>query len=339
MGNEITSQTGKPDDKIETTAQDRSNKEGGGNLFSELGPVWVVDELYAGLLGRAADAAGRRCYADMLASGRSLADILVDFVQSEEFFHRYVYLNAERYQGDTQRVVNNLLLGPKLPPLLHQVRVELIRTELPEARKVLDLGGAHSSDPQGALLAMGFPPRADEIVIVDLLPQERFYSTGELNTEYIIGSTKVSYRYQSMSDLSNFPNDAFDLIWSGETIEHIDRDEAMRMLPQIRRILKSEGIFALDTPNRTLTRLQVGDNHVIHPEHRYEYRFEELVEELHKAGFLIKQTKGLVHLRKSLTDQKFYAQEFIEKCSINDYPEESYIFFVACAKDMRGGGE
>ena len=36
----------------------------------------------------------------------------------------------------------------------------------------------------------------------------------------------VTYRYQSMTDLSSFADGSFDLVYSGQSIEHVSEDEA-----------------------------------------------------------------------------------------------------------------
>jgi SAM-dependent methyltransferase len=291
-------------------------------------PSALVTAMYRAALGREPDAAGLAFYIDRLKRGSSFDEVIQSFIGSEEFFNRYVASNASRYGEQTEQRFINLLLRDRLPHVLHSVRVALVRTVAPAAKAILDLGGAHSTDERGALLAIGYPHQPETIDIVDLPPQERFYCAGESQKVVRNGPTLVRYHYQSMADLSKFESGRFDLVWSGETIEHIPYDEAVSMLVHVRRVLKPGGTFALDTPNRSLTEIQVGKDNFTHPEHHYEYRAEELVELLQTSGYRIVRQRGLIHLPKAASSGVFDAREFVANANINDDPANSYVFYI-----------
>jgi SAM-dependent methyltransferase len=69
----------------------------------------------------------------------------------------------------------------------------------------------------------------------------------------------------------NHPDDSFDLIVCFEVIEHVEDPE--RVLDELRRVLRPDGLLLLSSPNRT--RYVPGN-----PHHRYEYTRPELQEAL-----------------------------------------------------------
>ena len=163
---------------------------------------------------------------------------------------------------------------------------------LPRARRILDIGGVALGVPYGALVLMGYPYAFQEIVIVDLPSEDRheLYQDGQTQTTVDVAGGRVSYRYHSMTDLSSYPSASFDMVYSGESIEHITRAEAEQVLAEARRVLKPGGVLALDTPNANLTRLQ--QDAFIDPDHKYEYRHAEMAAMLRGNGFVIERADG-----------------------------------------------
>ena len=147
--------------------------------------------------------------------------------------------------------------------------------------------------PYGALVLMGYPYKFQEIVIVDLPSEDRheLYQDGQTQTTVDVAGGKVSYRYHSMTDLSSYPSASFDMVYSGESIEHITRAEAEQVLAEARRVLRPGGVLALDTPNANLTRLQ--QDAFIDPDHKYEYRHNEMAAMLRGNGFVIERAMGI----------------------------------------------
>ncbi len=85
---------------------------------------------------------------------------------------------------------------------LHASRCEFI-IGLPPARRIVDLGGGHTTDARGALVVLGYPYDFDELVVVDLPPDDRhplYHSDRFAGTETDRG--RVRYEYRSMTDLS-----------------------------------------------------------------------------------------------------------------------------------------
>ena len=94
-----------------------------------------------------------------------------------------------------------------------------------------------------------------------------------------------------MSDLTRYADGSFDLVYSGQSIEHVPVDEAERVLAAAARILRPGGYLALDTPNARVCRVQQPG--FIDPDHDHEYTHGEMIDKLRGAGFEVLEAKGL----------------------------------------------
>ncbi|MGQ0824000.1 MAG: class I SAM-dependent methyltransferase [Actinomycetota bacterium] len=188
---------------------------------------------------------------------------------------------------------------------LHLSRCDFVRL-LPRASHILDLGGTDQDDPAGSLVNMGYPYCFDQLTIVDLPHHERheLYSGSARADAIHTPSGPVQYRYHSMVDLSSYDDAAFDLVFSGQSIEHITQAEAEKMLHEIRRILVPGGHFALDTPNRRATAAELGAS-LMNPDHKIEYTDGQLRAMLVDAGFEIVGAYGLAYAGAALEQGVF----------------------------------
>jgi len=145
----------------------------------------------------------------------------------------------------------------ELAPALHFSRSLFVRS-LPPARRILDLGGTALGSDKGAMVLMGYPYAFDELVVVDLPPDDRneLYKESVARTVTQTELGPVHYHYHSMSDLARYEDGSFDLVYSGQSIEHVPVDEADRVLVEAARILRPGGYLALDTPNARVCRVQ-----------------------------------------------------------------------------------
>ena len=222
----------------------------------------------------------------------------------------------------------------------HQARLELVQKLLPAAGHILDLGGASDNNPSGSLLGMGYPHQPKQIDIIDLPDEARLIkssSTHGMTFYKTPQGTEIHYHYTSMTNLSAFPDETFDLVWSGQSIEHITPTEAAIVMEQVYRVLKPGAFFCLDTPNRSLTLLQVRQGFV-HPEHKIEYVPLELAKQLAEAGFVVVDQKAVSPMPISYQTERFNRLEFIDSTSLGDNPEEGYSFYLQCQKPL-GQGE
>lgn len=216
---------------------------------------------------------------------------------------------------------------------LHTTRALLIQTQLPPSEIIVDLGGAAHGHPEGAILTLGYPYVPKEVIIVDLPVDKRLgnWDPNEPNTLITEQGTRVRYVYGSMADLHMIENNYADMVFSGESIEHVSEADAEQTIHEAWRILKPGGYFCLDTPNGALTRLQSPDE-FIHPEHQKEYLVQELVTKVEKVGFVIEDQKAICPMPRSLATGQFIPEEMVENMFLGDKPEEGYLFFLKCRK-------
>ncbi len=215
---------------------------------------------------------------------------------------------------------------------LHNARIKLVTEWLPNGEKILDLGGAVDKHPEGALLAMGYPHKPKSITIVDLPDEERLHRPGQekLRDHLTEGGTNIHYVYSRMDDLSAFANGSFDLVWSGQSIEHITEAQAESVLREVKRVLVPGGRFCLDTPNGRMMRLI--SREMMHPEHKIEYRPEQFVAKLLAAGFEIEALKAVTPLPISARLGRISKLEILREARVGDDSSVGLSFYVAAKK-------
>lgn len=239
-------------------------------------PTRFVRAAYEIMLRRPADPAGLQNYVDHLNAGRLTPEGVLDEMLTSMELREIPYRNPLRS--------------------LHQSRCDFVRM-LPPAARILDLGGTDQDDDRGALVSMGYPYAFEQLIIIDLPEGDRHELYGNLASSDTIDSPlgPVQYRYHSMVDLSQYADASFDLVFSGETIEHITEDEARKMLGEVRRVLAPGGWFCVDTPNRLATEKMLGPGTWSNPDHKIEYSPAELRALLEDAGLHVTAEYGLNH--------------------------------------------
>ena len=237
-------------------------------------PETFVKASYQIMLRRDADPSGLENYVNHLERGTLTQDGVLDEMLTSMELRDIPYRNLLRSQ--------------------HQSRCDFVRL-LPRAARILDLGGTDQADDAGALVSMGYPYPFERLVIIDLPEDERHELYGYLATSNTVSTPlgPVEYRYHSMVDLSEYPDASFDLVFSGQTIEHITKDEARKMLGEVRRVLAPGGWFCVDTPNVRATNLMNPDGTLSNPDHKIEYTIASLTELVRDAGFEVTASYGL----------------------------------------------
>jgi SAM-dependent methyltransferase len=222
----------------------------------------------------------------------------------------------------------------ELGPSLHSSRGAFIRL-LPRAQRILDLGGTALNEPVGAMVSMGYPYAFDELVIVDLPSEDRNALYHEDTTRDTVLSERgtITYRYHSMTDLSAYATHSFDLVYCGQSIEHVTRRQAGVVYDQVRRVLRPGGAFALDTPNAVVTRLQQA--HFIDPDHKHEYTHHEMNEALAGHGFEIRQSIGLNYAGRCLEAGVFSSEEVATRRGMYEAIEACYLLAYICRTPVR----
>jgi SAM-dependent methyltransferase len=213
---------------------------------------------------------------------------------------------------------------------IHAGRCGFIQS-LPKAARILDLGGTHQHHEHGALVRMGYPYAFDDLVIVDLPADERHPIYQAMGSEHEVTTPlgPVRYCYLSMVDLSAFADGSFDLVYSGQSFEHVTEDDGNRVLAEVRRVLRPGGYLALDTPNARVTRLQQPE--FIDPDHKIEYTQEQLANKLERAGFKILESKGLNYSGRSLEAGEFSRADVAGNAGTFAEGRDCYILTFLCS--------
>ena len=288
----------------------------------------LVEAAYKGVLLRAPDPTGQASWSSRLEKD-GLETVLKGLINSEEFFRRYLHRQVQAGGMESAAKISGWLVHYQIGRVLHPPRLEMVQNVVPAGAKVLDLGGA-SGRPEGAFLEMGYK-HAKDLTIIDLPLDTRMKPGPDVQNEFDHNGTTVRYSYHSMADLSFYEDNSFDLVWSGQTFEHITEEEGAALFPQVKRVLKPGGVFALDTPNRTLTRLTVGDNMMIHAEHKIEYHFADFIERFKDCGMELIDQRGILNMPETYR-MGYGVLNDLNNADVNDSPETSYCFYVAYRK-------
>jgi SAM-dependent methyltransferase len=286
-----------------------------GKGIAGLPPEQQLRVLYEILLGREPDAAGTASYLPGLRDGSLPPSQLAE----------WIFASSEWW---------TVVPFTQLAPALHFSRSLFVRS-LPKARRILDLGGTALGSDKGAMVLMGYPYAFDELIVVDLPPDDRndLYKESVARNVTLTELGPVQYRYHSMSDLTQYADDSFDLVYCGQSIEHVPVEEAERVLVGAARILRPGGYLALDTPNARVCRLQQPE--FIDPDHDYEYTHAEMVDKLHGAAFEVLEAKGLNHAGGSLARGEFSIQEVSTRRGLFAEIEDCYLLSYLCRKPAR----
>jgi SAM-dependent methyltransferase len=224
-------------------------------------------------------------------------------------------------------------VGPNsLHSSLHYSRCEFI-IGLPPARRIVDLGGGHTIDPRGAMVLLGYPYDFDELVIVDLPPDDRhplYHSERFAGLDTDQGT--VRYEYRSMADLSFAEDDSVDLVYSGQSIEHVTIEDGDAVLDESFRILRPGGFMAIDTPNGTVCRLQ--QDSFIDPDHKVEYRLDELRAKVVRAGFEVLTERGLNWGGPAVADGRFDLEALAGNYGVFHDAESCYLLALLIRKPL-----
>jgi Methyltransferase domain/Domain of unknown function (DUF4214) len=285
----------------------------GGLDLGDVDDAAFVDLVYRIVLGREADAHGRAHFLERIGKGAISRDLFVrTLVDSREF-------------AETR-------LHSDLSTSLHESRGRFVRS-LPPARRIVDIGGSCQGSDRGAMVEMGYPYPFERLTIVDLPSAERheLYRTGDDDARRAVQTElgPVDYLYQSMTSLRPIPDSSVDLVYSGQSIEHVTRSEAATTYAEVRRVLRPGGVFALDTPNARLTRLQQDD--FVDPDHKYEYTHEELSGDLVAAGFEIVAAWGLNYGGPIRKREEFDETQVARRCGLFAAIEDCYVLAYVCA--------
>lgn len=277
------------------------------------GDLKSVALLYDILLGRSIDHGALTSFRSKLATCQlTMFECAMQIISSSEFMAKVI--------RDSKLIH---------PYLINFARVHMVRTLLPAADNILDLGGANAP-----LYTMGYDHAFRNMVLVDLPPSDRYGEYKDVELERSDLNSRVVINYGDMSVLDRYEDNSFDLVWSGQSIEHISLDAGHRMCAEAYRVLKPGGRLCIDTPNRTITSIHTRDigGGFIHPEHKHEYYPYELQKELCSIGFVIEQAKGICEMPTTKRTGVFCYDDFVLGSTIVNNPDDGYIFFLMARK-------
>ncbi len=271
--------------------------------------------LFETVLGRPIDSDAKASLAKRVARGAyDHFALLIELIGSSEFTNRLLAKRIEAHLG-----------------LINRARQIMVRRLLPPAESIIDLGGINSP-----LVDMGYRHPFRRMVMVDLAPGDRHAMYRDARFGPRDGPEMIVH-VGDMTRLDAFPSASFDLAWSGQSIEHVDRDAGARMCAEAFRVLKPGSHFCLDTPNRRFTSLHTQDigGGFIHPEHKHEYRAAELRELLLGNGFEIAEEHGICEMPMTRSSGRFHYEDFVLGNPIIDDPDAGYLMYFAARKPSR----
>jgi len=253
--------------------------------FRYLPPKQSVRMAFNVVLDREPDPEGGADYARRLERGElSRHGVAEALAHSEEFRRRVP--------------IGNVLLS------MHVSRSEFV-AGLPRAARILDLGGTHQGMPDGAFVHLGYPYPFERLVVVDLPVDERdaIYQGGSSGEPVVSELGPVEFAFHSMVDLSRYEDGAFDLVYSGQSIEHVSEADGDTVVREVHRVLAPGGWFCLDTPNGPVWRLR--SDELMNHDHQIEYGAAQLVAKLERGGFDVTECKGLNLMRAGVANKLF----------------------------------
>jgi ubiquinone/menaquinone biosynthesis C-methylase UbiE len=296
------------------------------NLLHLAGHLWsrdragVVRSFYRQLLKREADESGVAHYVAGVRRSRPL------------WWWKWKMFKDMSQSIESRMRVAESVFGMSMGEGHHRARMLWVEG-LPPAKKILDLGGSSSYDVDGSLYALGYEHAAEELTIIDFPPQDRVASSkSKLVEDTHTGrrGTQIRFVYDSFVNLAPYASAAYDMIMGGQVIEHVTQEEAMAVLKEAFRLLRSGGELHLDTPNRRITKLMNGG--YIHLEHKIEYHVEELRGMALAAGFRLKGEGGISPMPVTCEKGYFFPHEIIKNIALTPDPTLGYSFYLALVK-------
>ncbi|HEY6429251.1 MAG TPA: DUF4214 domain-containing protein [Acidimicrobiales bacterium] len=257
--------------------------------FRYLPPKQSVRMAYNVVLDREPDPTGGAEYSQKLADGELSRHGVAQALAHSEEFRRQV-------------PIGDVLLS------MHVSRSEFV-AGLPPAARILDLGGTHQGFADGALVHLGYPYPFERVVVVDLPVEERhqIYQGGSAGEPVRSELGPVEFAFHSMVDLGRYDDGSFDLVYSGQSIEHVTEAEGDEVVGEVFRVLAPGGWFCLDTPNGSVWRLRSAE--LMNDDHKVEYAVDQLVAKLERAGLVVTERKGLNLMRRGVAAGVFDESE------------------------------
>jgi SAM-dependent methyltransferase len=283
--------------------------------FRYLPPKQSVRMAFNVVLDREPDATGGAEYTSRLARGELSRHGVAQALAHSEEFRRQV-------------PIDDVLLS------MHVSRCSFV-AGLPRAARILDLGGTHQGMADGAFVHLGYPYRFERLVVVDLPVHERheIYQRGSRGATVRSELGPVEFAFHSMVDLSPYADGSFDLVYSGQSIEHVTEADGDTVLREVFRVLTPGGWLCLDTPNGPVWRLRSPE--LMNDDHKVEYGAEELRGKVESCGFEVAEAKGLNLMQEGVAAGLFDEREASAHPGVFAAMEDCLLLAVVARKPLR----
>jgi SAM-dependent methyltransferase len=283
--------------------------------FRYLPPRQSVRMAFNVVLDREPDAAGGAEYTSKLARGELSRHGVAQALAHSEEFRRQV-------------PIDDVLLS------MHVSRCAFV-AGLPRAARILDLGGTHQGMADGAFVHLGYPYRFERLVVVDLPVHERheIYQRGSRGATVRSELGPVEFAFHSMVDLSPYADGSFDLVYSGQSMEHVTEADGDTVLREVFRVLTPGGWFCLDTPNGPVWRLRSPE--LMNDDHKVEYGAEELRRKVESCGFEVAEAKGLNLMQGGVAAGLFDEREASAHPGVYAAGEDCLLLALVARKPLR----
>lgn len=144
----------------------------------------------------------------------------------------------------------------------------------------------------------------------------------------------VTWIENSVSDMHGVPSASIDMLFSGQNIEHLYRDDFENFLREANRVVAPGGYLCMDSPNRAVTQ-ELG---YVQPQHVLELTVDEACELTAAAGFTVENIYGIWScgsdkVRYPSVTEFMSEEEVAERCATarND-PSRSFIWWIVARK-------
>jgi 2-polyprenyl-3-methyl-5-hydroxy-6-metoxy-1,4-benzoquinol methylase len=208
---------------------------------------------------------------------------------------------------------------------LHELRTRELRRLPPGAETVLSAGAAGSWYFEWFEANYPTPVRR-HIAVEAFSPRPEELPDG------------VEWLDRSAGDLTPVGDAEVDLVYAGQTLEHLWPEDVVGFLLESHRTLKPGGAVVLDSPNRRVTTA----THWLQPEHTVEFTVSEITELLTAAGFSEVRVRG-VWLAYDAVQHRYLPLETVEQSGdwpaerrvseAADRPEDSFIWWAEATKN------
>jgi len=142
----------------------------------------------------------------------------------------------------------------------------------------------------------------------------------------------VRWIANSVCNMEGIPSQSVDLLFSGQNIEHLYREDLIGFLREANRIVRNEGHICLDSPNRSITQ-EAG---YTHPQHTLELSVDDALYLIKLAGFAPESIHGIWCCTQGVTrydDLTSMAEDFERRRKdAFDDPNASFIWWIVGRK-------